>query len=78
MNYASLIIIISIVFRSSAGLQLHGSEAGRNGGGHGRRPLLAVKERLPGTHSSRLLQHSLQAGPESDYLGKWFTSLHQM
>ena len=49
MNYASLIIIISIVIRSFAGLQLHGGEAGRDGGGHGRRPLLAVKERLPGT-----------------------------
>ena len=59
MNYASLIIIIiSIVIRSSAGLQLHGGEAGRDGGGHGRRPLLAVKERLPGTHSPPLLFHS--------------------
>ena len=64
MNYASLIIIISIVIRSFAGLQLHGGEAGRDGGGHGRRPLLAVKERLPGTQSPRLLFHSLQTGPE--------------
>ena len=55
MNYASLIfIIISIVIRSSAGLQLHGGEAGRDGGGHGRRPLLAVQERLSGMDSSRI------------------------
>ena len=67
MNYASLIVIISIVIRSSAGLQLHGGEAGRDGGRHGRRPLLAVKERLPGTRSPRLLFHSLQTGPESNF-----------
>ena len=75
MNYASLIIIIiiSIVIRSSAGLQLHGGEAGRDGGGHGRRPLLAVKERLPGTHSPRLLFHSLQTGPESNFTSFYMT-----
>ena len=79
MNYASLIIIFSIVLRSSAGLQLHGGEAGRDGGGHGRRSLLAVKERLPGTDSSRLLFHSFQTGLESDYLGEMVHYiLHQM
>ena len=66
MKYASL-IIITIVIRSSAGLQLHGGEAGRDGGGHGRRPLLAVKERLPGTNYSPLLFHSLQTRPESTF-----------
>ena len=39
---------------SAAGLQLHDGETGRDRGGHGRRPLLAVKERLSGMTSPRL------------------------
>ena len=46
------------IFFSAARLQLHDGEAGRDRGGHGRRPLLALKEGLPGTDGRTADMHS--------------------